>query len=210
MTQQPPRTELSALGEFGLIDRITQAVELMNPSSLQGIGDDAAVIDPKGLHQVVTTDMLVEGVHFDLSYMPLKHLGYKAIVVNLSDVYAMNAEPRQVTVALAISNRFPVEAVDELYEGMLLACEHYGVDLVGGDTCSSTSGLVISITAIGAAKLEDIVYRSGAKDNDLLVVSGDLGGAFMGLQVLEREKAVFKETGAQPDLWAMITSWNAS
>jgi thiamine-monophosphate kinase len=194
------RTELSALGEFGLIHRLAARVLLVQPSSMKGIGDDAAVIDPQGLHQVVTTDMLVEGVHFDLSYMPLKHLGYKAIVVNLSDVYAMNAEPRQVTVALALSNRFPVEAVDELYEGMLLACDHYGVDLVGGDTCSSTSGLIISITAIGAAKLEDIVYRNGAKDNDLLVVSGDLGGAYMGLQILEREKAVFKETGAQPDL----------
>ncbi len=194
------RTELSALGEFGLIHRLAAHVQLVQPSSLKGIGDDAAVIDPQGLHQVVTTDMLVEGVHFDLSYAPLKHLGYKAIVVNLSDVYAMNAEPRQVTVALALSNRFPVEAVDELYEGMLLACAHYGVDLVGGDTCSSTSGLIISITAIGAAKVADIVYRNGAKENDLLVVSGDLGGAYMGLQILEREKAVFKETGAQPDL----------
>ena len=152
------------------------------------------------MHQVVTTDMLVEGVHFDLGYMPLKHLGYKAVAVNVSDVYAMNAIPHQITVAIALSNRFPVEAVDELYEGILLACRNYGVDLVGGDTCSSTSGLVISITAIGAAAMEDLVYRSGAKDNDLLVVSGDLGGAYMGLQVLEREKAVFKETGAQPDL----------
>ncbi|HNK41725.1 MAG TPA: thiamine-phosphate kinase, partial [Flavobacteriales bacterium] len=160
MSESTSRTELSALGEFGLIERIASRVRLANPSSVKGIGDDAAVLDPQGLHQVVTTDMLVEGVHFDLGYVPLKHLGYKAIVVNLSDVYAMNAEPRQVTVALALSNRFPVEAIDELYEGMLLACKNYGVDLVGGDTCSSTSGLVISITAIGAAKKEDITYRN--------------------------------------------------
>ena len=201
MTRQPARTELSTLGEFGLIDRIANAVELVNPSSVQGIGDDAAVIDPQGLHQVITTDMLVEGVHFDLGYVPLKHLGYKAVVVNLSDVCAMNAAPRQVTVAIALSNRFPLEAVDELYAGMLAACKHYGVDLVGGDTTSSTSGLVISITAIGAAKKEDIVYRHTAKEHDLVVVSGDLGGAFMGLQVLEREKAVFKQDpNVQPDL----------
>jgi thiamine-monophosphate kinase len=200
MSEEITRTELASLGEFGLIERLASRIHLGQPTSVRGIGDDAAVIDPAGLHQVVTTDMLVEGVHFDLSYMPLKHLGYKAIVVNLSDVYAMNAEPRQVTVALALSNRFPVEAVDELYEGMLLACKNYGVDLVGGDTCSSRSGLVIAVTAVGAAKPEDIVYRNGAKDNELLVVSGDLGGAFMGLQVLEREKAVFTETGAQPDL----------
>ncbi len=200
MSDTPSRTELSALGEFGLIERLAMRIQLQQASSVKGIGDDAAVIDSEGLHQVVTTDMLVEGVHFDLGYVPLKHLGYKAIVVNLSDVYAMNATPRQVTVALALSNRFPVEAVDELYEGMLLACAHYGVDLVGGDTCSSTSGLIISITAIGAARPEDLVYRSGASDNDLLVVSGDLGGAYMGLQILEREKAVFTESGAQPDL----------
>ena len=201
MSDTSSRTELSSLGEFGLIDRLASAVELVNPSSLQGIGDDAAVIDPQGLIQVVTTDMLVEGVHFDLSYVPLKHLGYKAIIVNLSDVYAMNAEPRQVTVAIAISNRFSLEAVDELYSGMLAACSTYGVDLVGGDTTSSTSGLVLSITAIGAAKKEDVVYRHGAKENDLLIVSGDLGGAYMGLQVLEREKAVFKQDpNMQPDL----------
>lgn len=200
MSDTPSRTELSALGEFGLIERLASRIQLQHASSVKGIGDDAAVIDPEGLHQVVTTDMLLEGVHFDLSYAPLKHLGYKAVVVNLSDVYAMNATPRQVTVALGLSNRFPVEAVDELYEGMLLACKNYGVDLVGGDTCSSRSGLVIGITAIGVAKKEDIVYRNGARDNELLVVSGDLGGAYMGLQVLEREKAVFKETGAQPDL----------
>ncbi|MCC6838952.1 MAG: thiamine-phosphate kinase [Flavobacteriales bacterium] len=201
MSENTSRTELASLGEFGLIDRIAAAVELKNPSSLQGIGDDCAVIDPQGFTQVVTTDMLVEGVHFDLGYVPLKHLGYKAVVVNLSDVYAMNAEPRQITVALAVSNRFPLEAIDELYAGMLTACNAYGVDLVGGDTTSSTSGLVISITAIGAARKEDIVYRHGAQENDLLVVSGDLGGAFMGLQVLEREKAVFKQDpNVQPDL----------
>lgn len=200
MSESTSRTELNELGEFGLIERIASRVHLQHLSSVKGIGDDAAVIDPQGLHQVVTTDMLVEGVHFDLGYVPLKHLGYKALVVNVSDVYAMNAEPRQVTVSLALSNRFPVEAVDELYEGLLLACKNYGVDLVGGDTCSSPSGLVISITAIGTARKEDVVFRSGAKDNELLVVSGDLGGAYMGLQVLEREKAVFKETGAQPDL----------
>lgn len=200
MSDATSRTELSELGEFGLIERIAARIPLEQASSVKGIGDDAAVIDPQGLHQVITTDMLVEGVHFDLGYVPLKHLGYKSVVVNLSDVYAMNAEPRHIVVALAVSNRFPVEALDELYEGMVLACRAYGVDLVGGDTTSSRSGLVISITAIGAAKKEDIIYRSGAKDNDLLVVSGDLGGAYMGLQVLEREKAVFTETGAQPDL----------
>lgn len=200
MSDRPSRTELSAIGEFGLIERLASRVRLVQKSSVKGIGDDAAVIDPQGLHQVVTTDMLVEGVHFDLSYMPLKHLGYKAVVVNLSDVYAMNAEPRQVTVALALSNRFPLEAVDELYSGILLACGNYGVDLVGGDTCSSTSGLIISISAIGAAPKENIVYRNGARENDLLVVSGDLGGAYMGLQVLEREKLVFQETNAQPEL----------
>jgi len=200
------RTELSALGEFGLIERLASQIELTQPSTIKGIGDDAAVIDPwagtqeNGPQQVVTTDMLVEGVHFDLAYMPLKHLGYKAVVVNLSDVYAMNAEPRHITVAIALSNRFPLEAVDELYAGMLLACSHYGVDLVGGDTCSSKSGLVISITAIGTAARKDVVYRSGASEGDLLVVSGDLGGAYMGLQILEREKLVFLETGTQPDL----------
>ena len=200
MSDTPTRTELSSLGEFGLIERIASRVQLGQGSSVKGIGDDAAVIDPQGLHQVVTTDMLVEGVHFDLGYVPLRHLGYKAVVVNLSDVYAMNAQPRQVLVALALSNRFPLEAIDELYAGMLLACGHYGVDLVGGDTSASSKGLVLSITAIGAARKEDIVYRNGAQENDLLVVSGDLGGAYMGLQILEREKAVFNDTGAQPDL----------
>ena len=206
MSDQPARTELSALGEFGLIDRIAARIKLSQPSSIKGIGDDAAVIAPSigddgaPMQQVITTDMLVEGVHFDLSYVPLKHLGYKAVAVNLSDIYAMNARPQQITVSIALSNRFPVEAVDELYEGILLASRNYGVDIVGGDTCSSTSGLIISITAIGAAPADRIVFRSGAKEHDLLVVSGDLGGAYMGLQILEREKLVFKETGAQPDL----------
>lgn len=201
MSDHSSRTELSTIGEFGLIERIAARVLLQQRSSVKGIGDDAAVLDPEGLHQVVTTDMLVEGVHFDLGYVPLKHLGYKAIVVNLSDVYAMNAQPRQVTVALAISNRFPLEAIDELYEGMLLACKEYGVDIVGGDTCASRSGLIMSITAVGAVEKERITYRNGATDGDLLVVSGDLGGAYMGLQVLEREKAVFQGAPhAQPDL----------
>ncbi len=200
MLEPTSRTELSALGEFGLIDRLSARIPIGQPSTVKGIGDDAAVIDPEALHQVVTTDLLVEGVHFDLGYVPLRHLGYKAIAVNLSDVYAMNAVPRQVVVGLALSNRFPVEAVDELYEGMMLACRNFGVDLVGGDTTSSRSGLVIAVTAIGAVAKEDVVYRSGASDRDLLVVSGDLGAAYMGLQVLEREKAVFQDSGAQPDL----------
>jgi thiamine-monophosphate kinase len=168
---------------------------------VKGVGDDAAVIDNKELCTVVTTDMLVEGVHFDLTYVPLKHLGYKSIVVNLSDVYAMNAQPNQVTVSFAISSRFSLEAVEELYAGMLLACKKYNVDLVGGDTTSSLSGLIISVTAIGTAKKENIVYRSGAKESNLLCVSGDLGGAYMGLQILEREKSVFKDNPKlQPDL----------
>ncbi|HOY28346.1 MAG TPA: thiamine-phosphate kinase [Flavobacteriales bacterium] len=200
MLEPTSRTELSELGEFGLIDRLAARIPIVQPSTVKGIGDDAAVIDPEALHQVVTTDLLVEGVHFDLGYVPLRHLGYKAIAVNLSDVYAMNAVPRQVVVGLALSNRFPVEAVDELYEGMMLACRNFGVDLVGGDTTSSRSGLVIAVTAIGAVAKEDVVYRSGASDRDLLVVSGDLGAAYMGLQVLEREKAVFQDSGAQPDL----------
>lgn len=200
MLEPTSRTELATLGEFGLIDRLAARIAIGQPSTVKGIGDDAAVIDPQALHQVVTTDLLVEGVHFDLGYVPLRHLGYKAIAVNLSDVYAMNATPRQVVVGLALSNRFPVEAVDELYEGMMLACRNFGVDLVGGDTTSSRSGLVISVTAIGAVAREEVVYRSGAAHNDLLVVSGDLGAAYMGLQVLEREKAVFQDSGAQPDL----------
>ena len=195
------RTELSELGEFGLIKHLTQFIQLKNASSVKGIGDDAAVIDYKGKQTVVSTDMLVEGVHFDLSYVPLKHLGYKAVSVNLSDIYAMNAFPRQITVSIAISSRFSIEAMEEFYAGMLLACEKYGVDIVGGDTTSSTSGLIISITAIGEADSEEIVYRNTAKENDLLCVSGDLGAAYVGLQLLEREKQIFKENpNVQPDL----------
>lgn len=195
------RTELSQLGEFGLIKHLTQHIELTHESTVKGVGDDAAVIDNKNLQTLVTTDMLVEGVHFDLTYVPLKHLGYKSIVVNLSDIYAMNGRANQVVVSFAISSRFSLEAVEELYSGMLLACKKYNVDLVGGDTTSSLSGLVISITAIGTAPKEDIVYRNGAKESNLLCVSGDLGGAYMGLQILEREKAVFKDNPQlQPDL----------
>lgn len=194
-------TELSQLGEFGLIKHLTGQIELGQSSSIKGVGDDAAVIDANDFLTVVSTDMLTEGVHFDLSYVPLKHLGYKSVVVNLSDIYAMNAEPRQILVSLAISNRFKLAAIEELYQGMLMACKKYKVDLVGGDTTSSTSGLVISITALGVAKKERLSYRSGAKQGHLLCVSGDLGGAYMGLQVLEREKAVFKENPkVQPDL----------
>lgn len=195
------RTELSQLGEFGLIDHISKNVVLTNPGSLKGIGDDAAVIDNGRGRTVVTTDMLVEGVHFDLTFTPLKHLGYKAVIVNISDICAMNAQPKQIVCALAMSNRFSLEAVEELTAGMLLACERYGVDLVGGDTCSSPHGLTISITAIGVANDEDLVYRNGAKPNDLICLTGDVGAAYMGLQLLNREKKVFLENpSAQPDL----------
>ena len=194
------KTDISKLGEFGLIEHLTKQFKIKHKSTLKGIGDDAAVIesvDPV----VVSTDLLIEGVHFDLSYMPLKHLGYKAVIVNLSDIYAMNAIPKQITVSIAVSNRFPVEALEELYAGIATAAKMYSIDVIGGDTTSSTSGLFISITAIGQAKKEDIVYRDGAKDNDLLVVTGDLGGAYLGLQVLERERQVFKvNPNSQPDL----------
>ncbi|RSK41749.1 thiamine-phosphate kinase [Mangrovimonas spongiae] len=195
------RTPLSELGEFGLIDHLTKHFKISKESTVKGIGDDAAVLDFSDKKVVVTTDMLVEQVHFDLSYMPLKHLGYKSVMVNLSDVYAMNATATQITVSIAVSNRFPLEALEELYSGIQTAAEVYGVDLVGGDTTSSTSGLIISITALGDVDTESIVYRNGAKPNDLLVVTGDLGGAYMGLQVLEREKEVFKVNPQnQPDL----------
>ena len=195
------RTEINTLGEFGLIEHLTKNIELQNASSVLGVGDDAAVIDHFGKQTVITTDLLVEGVHFDLSYMPLKHLGYKAVAVNASDICAMNATPKQITVGLAVSNRFSVEALEELYAGIRTACTDYNIDLIGGDTTSSQSGLMISITAIGTAAQEAICYRSGAKEYDLLVVSGDLGGAYMGLQVLEREKEVFKTNpNIQPDL----------
>lgn len=203
-------TDISTLGEFGLIDRMTEGLELRNASTLRGVGDDCAVLqysseaaDPRRL--LVTTDMLMEGIHFDLTYTPLKHLGYKAAMVNLSDVYAMNGTPRQLLVSIAVGRRFKVEHLDELYAGILLACERHGVDIVGGDTTTSLTGLAISITCIGEAQAEEIVYRSGAKDTDLICVSGNLGAAYMGLQLMEREKRIFEsqksnpETAAQPD-----------
>ena len=197
----PHRTSLADLGEFGLIDRLTEGFEIHNPSTLKGVGDDAAVMDFKDKKTVVSTDLLIEGVHFDLSYVPLKHLGYKSVVVNVSDIYAMNATATQITVSIAVSNRFPLEALEELYAGIRLACEHYKVDLVGGDTTSSTRGLIISVTAIGEAKASDLVYRNGAQPNDLVVLTGDIGGAYMGLQILEREKAVFQvNPNSQPDI----------
>ncbi|MFM2201464.1 MAG: hypothetical protein RL040_664 [Bacteroidota bacterium] len=196
------RTEISSIGEFGLIHHLTDNILTSNKTTIKGVGDDGAILAaPQNEKTIITTDMLVEGVHFDLSYVPLKHLGYKSVVANLSDVCAMNAVPHQILVSLAISNRFSLEAIEELYAGMLLACNHYGVDLVGGDTTSSRSGLVISITAIGYEAEENIVTRSGARENDLLVVTGDLGGAYMGLQILEREKSVFQAApSAQPVL----------
>ena len=180
--------EISQLGEFGLIDRLTQGLPTVNPSTIRGVGDDCAVIRNHDTDMLVTTDLLLEGVHFDLTYVPLKHLGYKSAIVNFSDVYAMNGTPKQITVSLGISKRFTVEHIEELYSGIRLACEIYGVDLVGGDTTSSRQGLVISITCIGEADPDKIVTRSGAKDTDLICVSGDLGAAYMGLQLLEREK----------------------
>tara|TARA_B110000858_G_scaffold155385_1_gene177450 strand:+ start:2942 stop:3991 length:1050 start_codon:yes stop_codon:yes gene_type:complete len=195
------KTSLADLGEFGLINHITKYFKIENASTVTGIGDDAAVLDASKKQTLVTTDLLIEGVHFDLSYMPLKHLGYKAVMVNLSDVYAMNGAAEQITVSIAVSNRFPLEAIEELYSGIQLACETYKVDLVGGDTTSSTKGILISVTAIGKAEKEDIVLRSGAKETDLIVVSGDLGAAYLGLQVLEREKQVFNvDPNNQPDL----------
>ena len=199
--KNPGRTDLSELGEFGLIDHLTKNFSLQNKSSIKGVGDDAAVLEVKDKQILVSTDLLIEGVHFNLSYMPMKHLGYKSVIVNLSDICAMNAIPTQITVSIAVSNRFTLEALEEFYEGIALACKVYGVDLVGGDTTSSTTGMMISVTAIGSAKKEDIAYRKGSKPNDLLVVSGDLGGAYMGLQVLERENEVFKVNPQnQPDL----------
>lgn len=199
--KNPGRTSLAELGEFGLIDHLTGHIRIKQKSTVKGIGDDAAVLRIKDKNIVVTTDMLVEGVHFDLSYVPLKHLGYKAVVVNVSDICAMNARTTQITVSIAVSNRFPLEALEELYAGMELASKLYDLDIIGGDTTSSNKGLIISITAIGEVEEKNTVYRSGAKPNDLLVVTGDLGGAYMGLQALEREKAVFKvNPGHQPDL----------
>lgn len=194
------RTPLGHLGEFGLIRHITTDIPMFNDTEL-GVGDDAAIIRSRDHQTLVSTDMLVEGVHFDLSYMPLKHLGYKAAVVNFSDIYAMNGQATQLLVSMAVSNRFPIEAVEELYSGIRLACERFRVDLVGGDTTSSSSGLVLSLTVIGQQQAEKVVRRDGAQPSDLIVVSGDLGGAYMGLQILEREKAVFLDNpDVQPDL----------
>ena len=202
MSNKKDLTPLSELGEFGLINRLTADFKSEHDSSVKGIGDDAAVLDYRDKQVVITTDLLVEGIHFNLVYTPLKHLGYKSIVVNLSDVYAMNATPRQVTVSIAVSGKFSVEALEELYEGIRKACEAYQVDLVGGDTTSSVTGLMISVTAIGELDKAEVVYRNTAKINDLICVSGNLGGAYMGLQLLEREKKIFDETDklAQPDL----------
>ncbi len=195
------RTEIASLGEFGLIDHLTKNNEIKNASTILSVGDDAAVLDHFGKQIIVTTDMLVEGIHFDLMYTPLKHLGYKSVIVNLSDVYAMNATPAQVTMSIAFSNRFSLEALDEFYEGVYAACEKYTVDLIGGDTTSSQKGFIISVTAIGEVAPDKLVKRSGAKKGDLVCVSGDLGGAFLGLTLLEREKKIFLETkGVQPDL----------
>jgi thiamine-monophosphate kinase len=197
------KTALDNLGEFGLISHLTNQFKIINAYTKVGIGDDAAVLNFNADDVVISTDLLLEGVHFDLAYMPLKHLGFKAVAVNVSDICAMNAKATQITVSIAVSNRFGVEALEELYAGIKIACDKYQVDLVGGDTTSSQKGLIISITAIGHAKKEDLVYRSGAKPNDLIVVTGDLGGAFMGLQVLEREKQVFLvNPQSQPDLTA--------
>jgi thiamine-monophosphate kinase len=194
------RTEIASLGEFGLIDRLTQPFQLKNTSSLKGVGDDAAVIDYGDKKTLVTTDLLLEGIHFDLVYVPLKHLGYKAAVVNFSDIYAMNGSPRQMTISLGISKRFSVENMEEFYAGVQLACDHYGVDLIGGDTSSSLTGLMISVTCIGEGEIDKIVYRNTACENDLLCVTGDLGAAYMGLQLLEREKIAFDgQKDFQPD-----------
>ena len=195
------RTEIATLGEFGLIEHLTKNIEIQNATTVLGVGDDAAVIDHLGKQTVITTDLLVEDIHFDLSYTPMQHLGYKSIVVNVSDVYAMNATPTQVTVSIALSNRISLEAIEAFYEGVYAACEKYGVDLIGGDTTSSTKGFIISVTGIGEINENKIVKRSGAQKGDLLCVSGYLGGAFIGLTLLEREKRIFLENpGVQPDL----------
>lgn len=195
------RTEIASLGEFGLIRRLTEKFPITNASTLKGVGDDAAVLDYAAKQVLVTTDLLLEGIHFDLVYVPLKHLGYKAAVVNFSDIYAMNGRPKQITVSLGVSKRFSVEDLEQLYDGLAIACDHYGVDLVGGDTSASLTGLTISITCIGEGSKENIVYRNGANVTDLVCVSGDLGSAYMGLQLLEREKIAFSgnEDAAQPD-----------
>ncbi len=194
------RTEISTLGEFGLIKHLTEKFSINNPSTLKGVGDDAAVLEYKDKQVLVTTDLLLEGIHFDLVYTPLKHLGYKAAVVNFSDIYAMNGQPKQITVSIGVSKRFSVEDLTQIYDGIELACQQYGVDLVGGDTSASLTGLTISITCIGEGEKDKVVYRNGAKANDLICVSGDLGSAYMGLQLLEREKIVFSANAeSQPD-----------
>ena len=199
--KSPQRTSIAQLGEFGLIDHLTKNFEINQTSTLKGIGDDAAVLDFKDKKVVVSTDILVEGVHFDLGYMPLRHLGYKAVVTNVSDICAMNAKATQILVTIAVSNRFPLEALEELFDGITLAANEYKVDVIGGDTTSSQKGMIINITAIGEADESEIVYRNGAKQSDLLVVTGDIGAAYMGLQVLEREKQVFQvNPNSQPDL----------
>lgn len=194
-------TDVNTLGEFGLIEHLTQAFPITQPSTIKGVGDDAAVIDNGPFCTVVSTDMLVEGIHFDLAYTPLKHLGYKAVVVNLSDIYAMNARPKQITVSIAISSKYTVEALDDLYAGIRAACEAYQVDLVGGDTTSSPKGMVISVTAIGQGEKHRLSYRSGARPGDLICITGDLGASYLGLQLLEREKRIWQEhPDVQPNL----------
>ncbi|GHE29454.1 thiamine-phosphate kinase [Sphingobacterium griseoflavum] len=201
MFDNKERTNISELGEFGLIDYLTKAVELNEPTTIKGIGDDAAVLDFSTKQTLISTDLLLEGIHFDLRYVPLKHLGYKAVQVNLSDIYAMNGIASQITFSIGLSSKFPLEAVEEIYEGALIACKKFKVDLIGGDTSASAQGLVISVTSIGYADKDKVVYRSGAKEGDLLCVSGDLGGAYVGLQLLEREKQIFLENpNIQPDL----------
>jgi thiamine-monophosphate kinase len=201
MSKQTKRTDVNQLGEFGLINHLTKETKIKNASSKKGIGDDAAVIDNKNLQTVISTDMLVEGIHFDLMYSPLKHLGYKSVVVNVSDIYAMNAMPKQITVSIALSNRFSVEALEELYAGIHEACQRYNVDLVGGDTTSSPKGLYISVTAIGQGEADKIVYRNQAKVGDIICVTGDLGAAYLGLQLLEREKQLYlSNPGIKTDL----------
>lgn len=205
MEKDVKKTDIGNLGEFGLIERIKKSTVTRNPGTKKGIGDDAAVIDTGRNLMVVSSDILVEDIHFDLSFMPLKHLGYKSAVVNISDIAAMNAIPRQLTVNLALSNRFSVEAIDEFYRGISSACENYKVDLVGGDTSSSTSGLIISITALGEVTQEEVTYRSGAKENDIICVTGDLGASYLGLQVLKREKAVYL---ANPDMQPELSDFD--
>lgn len=200
MFENSERTEISKLGEFGLIKHITQKIKLNHPETIKGVGDDAAVLNYKK-HTLISTDMLVEGIHFDLTYTPLKHLGYKSVVVNVSDICAMNGIAKHITVSIGISNRFSLEAVEEFYSGVLLACEKYKIDLIGGDTSSTPGGMFISITVLGEIEPTQITYRNGANENDLICVTGDLGAAYMGLQILEREKSVFKSNPAiQPDL----------